>query len=173
MSLIACAGCGKQVSEQAPSCPNCGHPIAIPQAVAPQKGAVEQRNSRRLGPRGWVLLLLFFGGGLALYQTGLGGHLFNRVRQSIDSQRILGKWELQGTSSTLEFFSDGTLREERLLNTGKGTYKLRPNHRIELDVEGVLWGRNQADFRYEISGEELLLTTDAGVGITLRFRKVD
>lgn len=32
MALIACPACGRQVSEAAPTCPGCGHPIARPYA---------------------------------------------------------------------------------------------------------------------------------------------
>ena len=32
MALIACPACGRQVSEAAPTCPGCGHPIAAPKA---------------------------------------------------------------------------------------------------------------------------------------------
>ncbi len=28
MALIPCPACGRQVSEAAPSCPSCGHPVA-------------------------------------------------------------------------------------------------------------------------------------------------
>lgn len=31
MALIPCPVCGRQVSEAAPTCPGCGHPIAAPQ----------------------------------------------------------------------------------------------------------------------------------------------
>lgn len=30
MALIPCPACAHQVSEAAPTCPNCGHPIAAP-----------------------------------------------------------------------------------------------------------------------------------------------
>src|SRR5689334_8106786 len=77
------------------------------------------------------------------------------------------KWKQQDGSLTLEFCSDGTLREERLLDTGKGTYKLLPNRRMELKIEGGLWGHNEVTVRYEISGDELVLTPDAGAGLAL------
>lgn len=31
MALIPCPACARQVSEAAPTCPGCGHPIAAPQ----------------------------------------------------------------------------------------------------------------------------------------------
>jgi len=30
MALIPCPACGRQVSEAAPTCPGCGHPVAAP-----------------------------------------------------------------------------------------------------------------------------------------------
>ncbi|OWK47503.1 hypothetical protein FRUB_01202 [Fimbriiglobus ruber] len=107
-----------------------------------------------------------------LFQTDIGKQLFNQGQQIADSQRILGKWKQQDGSLSLEFFSDGTLLEERLLNNGKGTYKLLPNRKMELKIEGVLWGTNDATARYDISGDELTLTPDAGAGIAIRYRKV-
>jgi hypothetical protein len=170
MSLIACPACGKQVSQQAPACPHCGHPIA----ASPQKIVVQPPQSGGMGAGGCLLLLLLLGGGaFVLFQTDLGKQLFSQGQKITDSQRILGKWKQQDGSLSLEFFSDGTLREERLFNTGKGTYKLLPNRRMELKIEGVLWGQNEMTVRYELSGDELVLTPDAGAGFALRYRKVD
>jgi len=175
MSLIACPACAKQVSKHAPTCPQCGHPIAAQPPAAPAQQIVVQpakSGGSELG--GCLLLLLLLGGGAYfLFQTDMGKQLFSQGQQITDSQRILGKWKQQDGSLKLEFFSDGTLREERLLNNGKGTYKLLPNRRMELKIEGVLWGHNEATVRYEISGDELVLTPDAGTGIALRYRRMN
>jgi hypothetical protein len=175
MSLIACPACGKQVSKQAPACPQCGQPIAAPPiAPPPQKIVVEQPKSGGSGVGGCLIFLLLLGGAaFILFQTDIGKQLFNQGQQLTDSHRILGKWKQQDGSLTLEFFPNNTLREERLLNTGKGTYKMLPNRRMELKIEGVLWGKNEATVRYDISGDELVLTPDAGTGLALRYRKVN
>lgn len=73
---------------------------------------------------------------------------------------------------TLEFFPNGILREERLLNSGKGSYRLLSGQLIKMEIEGVLWGTNEATFRYNLSGDELLLTPDSGSGIALRYKRV-
>ncbi len=73
---------------------------------------------------------------------------------------------------TLEFFSDGTLSEGRLLGTGKGTYKLLPDQRIDLEIDGVFWGTNHATCRYSLSGDEFLLTPESGSGLALRYKRV-
>jgi hypothetical protein len=94
-------------------------------------------------------------------------------RRVIDSQRILGKWRLEGGWNTLEFFRDGTLREERI-NTGKGTYKLLDGNRIQMEIEGVLWGTNNVVFEYELSGNRLTLTPQGGgVALTMRYTRLE
>ena len=165
MSLISCPACGKQVSQRAPSCPACGQPIAESPPAAPQSGG------SGIGAGCLLLLLLLGGGAFFLYQTDTGKQVFNEGRKITDSQLILGKWKQQDGSLTLEFLSDGTLREQRALNAGKGTYKLLPNRRIELKIEGVLWGHNEATMRYGLNGDELVLTQDAGAGLALRYRR--
>jgi zinc-ribbon domain len=57
MALILCPACGKQVSEQAPTCPQCGQPIAAPTAPpTPQKIVVEQPKSGGSGVLKRILL---------------------------------------------------------------------------------------------------------------------
>jgi hypothetical protein len=166
VALIPCPTCGQQVSKRAPTCPGCGHPITgSPPAVHLSSGS---------GGSGWLLALLLLGGGaFFLFKTDTGKQLFDAGRRVTDAQRILGKWKQQDGPLALEFFSDGTLREERLLNNGSGTYKLLPNRRIELKIDGVLWGQNEGTMRYEISGDELVLTSDGSAGLALRYRKVN
>lgn len=45
MALISCPECGKQISDKAPNCPNCGYPI---NAVAAQNNNPQENNSKRL-----------------------------------------------------------------------------------------------------------------------------
>jgi hypothetical protein len=95
-----------------------------------------------------------------------------KARQVTDSELILGKWKQADGSLTLTFFSNGTLREERMLNNGSGTWKIRSGKYIELEIEGVLWGTNQATCRYTLSGDELTLTPESGSGFMLRYQRV-
>ncbi len=94
------------------------------------------------------------------------------VDRAVDSRTVVGKWKQVDGPLKLELFSDGTLREERPLGTGKGTYKLLSGERIELEIEGVLWGTNRATFRYTLTGDELLLSPEGGSGMALRYRRV-
>lgn len=98
--------------------------------------------------------------------------LISGARSVTDAQLILGKWQQQDGSLSIEFFSDGTLREKRLFNTGRGTYKLLPGQRIDLEIDGVFWGKNRATARYTLSGDELVLMPDTGAGIALRYKRV-
>lgn len=120
----------------------------------------------------WIIAILA-GGAYFLFATDLGKQLFSAGVKLTDEQRILGKWKQQDGSLTMEFFRNGTLREERMLNNGNGTYVLLPNRRIDLKIEGVLWGQNEMIARYDIEGDELVLTPDSGVGIAIRYRRAN
>ena len=45
MALITCPECGKEVSDQAGKCPNCGHPVG---ATPPKKGEEKTTGERRV-----------------------------------------------------------------------------------------------------------------------------
>lgn len=56
MALISCPACSKPVSEQAPTCPTCGHPIGVALAVhAQQSSAGHPLQSTGSFPIGRVL----------------------------------------------------------------------------------------------------------------------
>jgi zinc ribbon protein len=74
MALISCPECGKEVSDQAPTCPNCGAPIARPvpppppvhaaAPVAPPPPAKKKTSKFTLGCAvvlGFILLLYIIG----------------------------------------------------------------------------------------------------------------
>jgi hypothetical protein len=179
MALMKCPECQREVSSLAPACPQCGYPIAPPPvaqppvAPPPTRVVVERPAAGGTGVFGCLVGLLVLGGAaFLLLQTDVGKQVFDRGQQVTDQQRLLGKWKQQDGVLSLEFFSDGTLKEERLLNTGKGTYKLLPNRRMDLKIEGALWGTNEATVRYDVNGDELVLTPDSGSGLALRYRKV-
>lgn len=48
MALIPCPACARQVSQAAPTCPNCGHPIAAPRG-ATFKDALTRPESVKSG----------------------------------------------------------------------------------------------------------------------------
>jgi hypothetical protein len=64
MSLIACPECAREVSDKAPSCPNCGSPIASAQehrSIGVQLTTV-QTTSKRLKSHILIAAALFWGG---------------------------------------------------------------------------------------------------------------
>ncbi len=171
MALVICPECQERVSSQAPHCPKCGYPIN--DSTPPRTIVVEKGSGGAWVLSGCLLVVLVVGGLLAL---GLGLPFIQKVREAnarvAEEQRVLGKWKQLDGALSLEFFSDGTLREERPLNKGKGTYKLLPGRRMDLKIEGVLWGHNEVTVRYEITGDELVLTPDSGAGLALQYRRV-
>lgn len=55
MSLMKCSECGKDVSTQAATCPNCGAPVVIAPDAPPIDKAAEDRSSKQM-----KRILLFF-----------------------------------------------------------------------------------------------------------------
>lgn len=64
MALINCPECSKQVSSKAPSCPNCGAPIASAVEIERAGAALTtvQETSKRLKAHIVIAALLFWGG---------------------------------------------------------------------------------------------------------------
>ncbi|MCC9625781.1 TM2 domain-containing protein [Thalassospira sp. MA62] len=58
--MIHCTACGKEISESAPSCPNCGHPNALTMEKTSDKGFVP------------ALLLCFFLGSFGFHRFYVG-----------------------------------------------------------------------------------------------------
>jgi hypothetical protein len=173
MSLIPCPACGKQVSKQAPTCPQCGQPIATPPPAAPpQKIVVEQPKSGGFGVGGCLVLLLLIGGAvLFLTQTEAGKRLFNDGAKVVnvavtDEQRIQGKWK--GSPSSLEFFSDGKFKEYAALATHDGKWQMLDGKRLKLIMDSQ-W-MPDSEWRYEIDGDKLTLTDMRG-NVKLEFQR--
>ncbi len=60
MALIKCSECGKEVSEKAATCPNCGAPIASGQEISidPKSHARVTRTGAKWEGIGFILILL-------------------------------------------------------------------------------------------------------------------
>jgi hypothetical protein len=178
MAHIPCPACGKQVSKQAPTCPQCGQPIAATTAPpTPKKIVVAQPKSGGSGAAGGILFLLVIGGvALFLTQTDVGKQLFNADAKVTgvpltDEQRLHGEWEGQGTLDSIEFFPNGDVRIYAALVTHKGKWKLLSGQRLDLETEGVLWGTNKIEWEYKLSGKTLVLMQPNG-GLTLKYLKI-
>jgi len=83
MALTKCSECGREVSDKAVSCPQCGAPVAAaqpptavqapaavqpppPAAAAPSKPPVQKRKTH---PIAWVALVLLLAGGFWIYRA--------------------------------------------------------------------------------------------------------
>jgi uncharacterized membrane protein YvbJ len=60
MALISCSECGKQVSDKAASCPNCGAPISAvsPVSLNPQSHTYVTRTGAKWEGIGFVLIVI-------------------------------------------------------------------------------------------------------------------
>jgi hypothetical protein len=78
MALIYCPECGKQVSEKAPTCPNCGAPIATITATGleissePPKFTSQrmQKKQYTFGPSRLIVGLVFLFIGISVFKGG-------------------------------------------------------------------------------------------------------
>lgn len=173
MALVNCPDCGGSVSTAAAACPKCGYPIDDrPPRRRPSRGG------GGAGGRGVLVGCLTAGVILAVVGVVCGGLMFGlpyiQKQREAEYARttILGKWRQADGSLELEFFANGTLAEKRLLDTGRGTYRLLPNKRMELKVDALFWGQNEVTVKYELTDDELTLVPETGSGMVLRYKKV-
>jgi len=75
MALISCSECGKEVSDKAASCPNCGAPIAGEPSVSlnSQSHAKVTRTGAKWEGMGFILIVI--GLIMAIAGQGVGGLL--------------------------------------------------------------------------------------------------
>jgi uncharacterized membrane protein YvbJ len=73
VALISCSECGKEVSEKAATCPNCGAPIAgvSPISLNPQSHAKVTRTGAKWEGIGFILIVV--GLIMAIAGKGFGG----------------------------------------------------------------------------------------------------
>ncbi|NUM36675.1 MAG: zinc-ribbon domain-containing protein [Candidatus Brocadiae bacterium] len=71
MALISCTECGKEVSDKAASCPNCGVPILGASAVSlnPQSHAKVTRTGAKWEGIGFILIIV----GMIMAMASQGG----------------------------------------------------------------------------------------------------
>ncbi|GAA5188070.1 zinc ribbon domain-containing protein [Ferrimonas gelatinilytica] len=70
MALIHCAGCGKRISDKAPTCPHCQYARDSDPEVAERAGRIRAiRHNQTLMTHSFIALLLFVGG-FALWWWG-------------------------------------------------------------------------------------------------------
>lgn len=74
MALIKCLECGKEISDKAVSCPNCGNPIISTTINSQSNGKVEiEMTNKKWKKRSLIALGLFFLGWITMTKSvGLG-----------------------------------------------------------------------------------------------------
>jgi hypothetical protein len=105
---------------------------------------------------------------LLLVASCLLGSGCDAMTTMADSQRILGKW--QGSLDSLEFFGNGDLRAYAVLKTHQGKWRMPGGNRLQLEVPGIFYGTMKAEWRYEITGNKLILTAMEG-GMKLEYHR--
>ena|GEM_PF-5981152 len=77
---------------------------------------------------------------------------------------LIGKWiNVEHSSQSLEFYSDGTVTELTLLKTFNGTFRLLSGNRVRAVLPGLLWGDNVVDFSYIVTATNLTLNAPNGL----------
>src|SRR5216683_1649058 len=72
MALIKCSECNKEISDQAPACPNCGKPTR-PRTVAAVLIELTSKKWKRIKLIAWISIIVSF----FIFMNGLGNGGFN------------------------------------------------------------------------------------------------
>ena len=78
--------------------------------------------------------------------------------QAGDKEDIVGRWDHSTVEGVyIRFYADGTFKEVALLNRTEGNYRLIGLEVIEVDIPGLIYGRNRGEMKYRLSGDTLEL----------------
>jgi uncharacterized membrane protein YvbJ len=82
MALIKCSECGHEVSDEALSCPNCGHPLKSINQITQQSPVTIEQTSKKWK---WVKLVsaIFIIIGLFLFLSGLSNGGFENSKTGL------------------------------------------------------------------------------------------
>jgi uncharacterized membrane protein YvbJ len=86
MALIKCSECGKEISDKASTCPNCGNPIKQSQVLVQMDTAPQKRRKYKIyllitfpmvlfGPMFYIMSLLSGKGSIFWFLVGLIGFI--------------------------------------------------------------------------------------------------
>jgi hypothetical protein len=102
------------------------------------------------GGFGWILIvgiaaffIFFYRGGCSL----------------IDQQYIRGTWLRPDGSKAVSFYGDGTCDLFFPLATRRAKYQVLDDKRLKITTPGLIWGETEEEVGYELSGNELTITT--------------
>jgi hypothetical protein len=79
-----------------------------------------------------------------------------------DSQLIVGTWENTSGMETLEFYSNGDFEDRALLGSTRGTWKMPGDQRLQMEMPGIFYGKINGEWKYELNGDKLTLTSSNG-----------
>ena len=87
-----------------------------------------------------------------------------------DKDDIVARWDHPTVeASYIRFNADGTFKWVALLNTAEGNYRFLGKEVIEIDTPGIIYGRNQAEVKYRLSGDTLELRL---LGQWIKYKRV-
>ncbi len=103
MALINCPECGKEISDQAESCPNCGYPIQtkLNEALQPQPVEVTGVKLRKLDKKKKIILFSILGLLLIAIVASFSIYTFNQQKQAQAAK--------MATTKTSETYHDNLL----------------------------------------------------------------
>lgn len=127
MALINCEDCGREVSDRAPACPNCGAPIAAEDKNAPQKVTVE--GDCFVGSRAQVVRLAAKAVQACNYKVDSADESSGLV--AFTTGMTMGSWS--GVSGSIYFEEVGPYRFQP---SGNAKQNVKGGQMIALDLFG-------------------------------------
>lgn len=80
MALIKCPECGREISDKAGSCPNCGYPISAEPQMEYDSGEMNGIRCPKCGSGNVSVELIQKAGKTKKHGNGIGGHINNTAR---------------------------------------------------------------------------------------------
>jgi hypothetical protein len=133
MALVKCEDCGRDVSDRAPACPNCGAPVAAStQAPAPEKVTVD--GDCFVGTRAQVVRLAAKAVQACNYKIDSADESSGLI--AFTTGMTMGSWS--GVSGSIYFEEIG---QHRYSPTGNAKQNVKGGQMIALDLFGEAKGK--------------------------------
>lgn len=132
MALVKCEDCGRDVSDRAPACPNCGAPVATSQAPAPEKVTLD--GDCFVGTRPQVVRLAVKAVQACNYKIDSADEASGLV--TFTTGMTMGSWS--GVSGSIYFEEVGPHRYQA---SGNAKQNVKGGQFIALDLFGEAKGK--------------------------------